>query len=189
MILRLQCANERGLTNNMNDSQIVWQGKSWSLRINPQTFANGVVVERAFIGHPGAVVLVPLVETAHGYEILILRQYRHALRQTILELPAGTRGWDEDWLICAQRELQEETGFRAARFEPLGQFWPAPGVSNELMSLYLARDLTPDPLPQDIDEEIEVVSIPLAELVEMAQNGRLQDAKSVVGILRTAAVL
>ncbi len=173
----------------MNETQIVWQGKSWNLRLEPYTLANGVMVEKAFIDHPGAVVLVPLVETDNGYEILMLRQYRHALRQTILELPAGTRGWDEDWLLCAQRELQEETGFRAAKLESLGEFWPAPGVSNELMALYLARDLTPDPLPQDIDEEIEVVSLPLPELVAMAQNGRLQDAKSVVGILRAAAVL
>ncbi len=173
----------------MNESNIVWHGKSWNLRLEPYTLANGVVVEKAFIDHPGAVVLVPLVETASGYEILMLRQYRHALRQIILELPAGTRGWDEEWLSCAQRELQEETGFRAATLEPLGEFWPAPGVSNELMSLYLARDLMPDPLPQDIDEEIEVVSMSLSELMEMAQNGRLQDAKSVVGILRTAAVL
>ena len=173
----------------MSESQIVWQGKSWGLRVETQLFTGGAVVERAFIDHPGAVVLVPLVETDSGYEILMLRQYRHALRQTILELPAGTRGWDEDWLLCAQRELQEETGFRAARLESLGEFWPAPGVSNELMALYLARDLSPDPLPQDIDEEIEVVSLPLNELVTMAHNGRLQDAKSVVGILRTATVV
>jgi ADP-ribose pyrophosphatase len=142
--------------------------------------------ERAFIEHPGAVVLVPLQVGADGPELLMLRQYRRALDETILELPAGTRGWDEDWLGCAQRELREETDHRAAHFKLLGEFWPTPGLSNELMRLYLATGLQLDPLPQDEDEEIEVVAMPLAELVEMAGNGRIRDAKSIIGILRAA---
>jgi ADP-ribose pyrophosphatase len=116
----------------------------------------------------------------------MLRQYRHVLNETILELPAGTRGWDEDWLACAQRELREETGHRAEKFTPLGQLWPAPGISDELMQLYLVENLSSAPLPGDEDEQIELTPMPLADLVEMAWNGRLQDAKSVVGILRTA---
>ena len=104
-------------------------------------------------------------------------------------MPAGTRGWDEDWLVCAQRELREETGHRAETFTPLGQLWPAPGISDELMQLYLAETLSLAPLPGDEDEAIELTPMPLAELVEMAWNGRLQDAKSVVGILRTAHFL
>jgi ADP-ribose pyrophosphatase len=119
----------------------------------------------------------------------MLRQFRHALDETILELPAGTRGWDEDWLVCAQRELREETGHRAKNFIPLGEIWPTPGLSNELMRLYLAVELQPDPLPQDADEEIEVVVIPLLELVKMAGDGRIRDAKSIIGILRAAQQL
>ncbi len=145
--------------------------------------------ETAFIEHPGAVVLVPL-HYPHGKpEILMLRQYRAALDETILELPAGTRGWNEAWLDCAQRELREETGYRAATIAELNEFWPTPGMSNELMVLYLATELQPDPLPQDEDEVIEVVSVPLDELVMMAQDGRLRDAKSYIGILRTLEYL
>lgn len=173
---------------NSENSYVAWQGKSWRLRVEQDT-VNGRAVERAFIDHPGAVVLVPLRYRAEEPEVLMLRQYRPALRQTILELPAGTRGWDEAWLACAQRELREETGFRAADFAPLGKVWPAPGVSNELMAVYLATGLTADPLPQDADEVIEVAPTPLRILVQMAQDGRLQDAKSVVGILRTAVHL
>ena len=103
-----------------------------------------------------------------------------------MELPAGTRGWDEDWLLCAQRELQEETGYRADTLTPLGEIWPAPGSSNELMKLYLATGLHADPLPADADEEIVVQPMLLAELVQMAQNGRIRDAKSVVGLWRAA---
>ncbi|MCI0394454.1 MAG: NUDIX hydrolase [Chloroflexi bacterium] len=166
------------------NSRVVWQGKSWRLRVDTVALPDGVI-ERGVVEHPGSVVLVPLLEE----QILMLRQYRPALEQTILELPAGTRGWDEAWLVCAQRELQEETGYRAGDFLPLGDVWPAPGMTDELMAFYLARDLSPAPLPADADEIIELQPMPLPELVTMALDGRLQDAKSVVGILRTAAHL
>lgn len=170
-------------------SDIIWQGTSWRFRVAELEAPNGERVTKGVIEHPGAVVLVPLREGDSGPEVLMLRQYRLALGRTILELPAGTRGWDEDWLICAQRELREETGFRAAAFHFLGEFWPLPGISNELMRLYLATDLQADPLPGDLDEEIELAPMPLAELVGMAQDGRLHDAKSMIGVWQTAVFL
>lgn len=171
-------------------SEPLWQQEnSWRLRLDTLLLPNGRSVQKAAVEHPGAVVLVPLRTSANGLEILMLRQYRHALSQTILELPAGTRGWDEDWLACAQRELREETGHRAEKFTDLGQIWPAPGISDELMQLYLAENLSPAPLPGDEDEQIELVPMLLEELVELCWNGRLQDAKSIVGILRTARYL
>ena len=167
--------------------ELLWQQEdSWRLRQDTLQLANGRTLQKAAVEHPGAVVLVPLQQTANGPQILMLHQYRHVLGQTILELPAGTRGWDEDWLLCAQRELREETGHRAETFTPLGQLWPAPGISDELMQLYLAENLSPAPLPGDDDELIEIVPMFLDELVEMCWNGRLQDAKSIIGILRTA---
>lgn len=168
-------------------SEPLWQQEdSWRLRLDTLQLANGRSLQKAAVEHPGAVVLIPLQQTASGPQILMLHQYRHVLDQTILELPAGTRGWQEDWLVCAQRELREETGHRAEKFTPLGQLWPAPGISDELMQLYLAEELSPDPLPGDVDEQIELTLMSLAELVEMCWNGRLQDAKSIIGILRTA---
>lgn len=119
----------------------------------------------------------------------MLRQYRLALDQTILELPAGTREPDEAWLNCAQRELREETGYRAQQFDSLGHCWPTPGLSNEEMHIFLARGLQPDPLPADSDEQIELEAYKLEELIHMAIDGELQDAKSVIGILRTALFL
>ncbi|MCB8945502.1 MAG: NUDIX hydrolase, partial [Ardenticatenaceae bacterium] len=159
---------------------------SWRLRVDEVRLPDGATMERGVVEHPGAVVLMPLVAGEAGYQIVMLRQYRAAIGATILELPAGTRGWGEDWLVCAQRELREETGYRADSFMSLGQIWPAPGGSDELMTLYVATGLTPDPLPMDVDEEIEVVAMALDEVVAMALDGRLQDGKSVVGILRTA---
>lgn len=171
-------------------STIAWQkAGSWRLRVETAVLPDNTIQQRAFIEHPGAVVLVPLQDGINGPELLMLRQYRHALDETILELPAGTRGWGEEWLICAQRELREETGYRAESFTLLGEIWPTPGLSNELMRIYLASDLQPDPLPQDVDEEIVVAAMTLAELVAMAGDGRIRDAKSIIGILRAAQQL
>ena len=146
-------------------------------------------MERGAIRHPGAVVLVPVLSMGDDPELLMLRQYRHVLDETIIELPAGTCGWDEEWLLCAQRELREETGYRAETFTKLGQIWPAPGLSDELMMLYLATELTPDPLPADADEQIEVQPFRLSALVQMINDGRIQDAKTMIGVWKTAVNL
>lgn len=172
-----------------DDARIIWHGRSWRLRVEPYALPDGSVIERGFVEHPGSVVLIPINNTPTGPVVLMLHQYRAALQKTILELPAGTREWDEDWLACAQRELQEETGYRADSFTPLGEVWPAPGVSNECMKLYLATGLHADPLPADVDEEIVVQPMPLSELLQMAQDGRMHDAKSIVGLWRAAAVI
>lgn len=167
-------------------SQIAWEGK-WRLRVDTFRLPSGETFERGLIEHPGAVVLLPLqAQPGSDYKVLMLRQYRPALKRAILELPAGTREPDETWLTCAQRELREETGFRATSFVPLGEIWPAPGISDERMALFIADGLTADPLPMDIDEEIAVEWWPLADLVGMALDGRLEDGKSVVGVLRAA---
>lgn len=168
------------------DSRVEWAGPSWRLRVREVTRPDGSQAEQGFLEHPGAVVLVPM---RGEREVLMLRQYRETIGQTILELPAGTRGWDESWLACAQRELREETGYRATTFTPLGQMWPAPGYSTEVLALYLATGLSLAPLSADFDELIELQPLPLAELVEMARDGRLQDAKSVAAIVRAATYL
>jgi ADP-ribose pyrophosphatase len=170
-------------------SEIVWQSRSWYLRVDRLRLADGTAVNRGTVVHPGSVVLVPVRPSANGLEVLMLRQYRLSLDMHILELPAGTREWDEAWLACAQRELREETGYRAETFTHLGTVWPAPGITDEQMYIYLVQTLSPDPLPGDADEMIELTTMPLPVLIEMAQDGRLQDAKSVVGILRAAVHL
>jgi ADP-ribose pyrophosphatase len=170
---------------DLQQSRIVWEGK-WRVRVDTFRLADGRLYERGVIDHPGAVVIVPILPGDDGPRVLMLRQYRPALDRTILELPAGTREADEPWLVCAQRELREETGHRAATFTPLGEVWAAPGLTNERMAVFLAEGLSGDPLPMDADEEIAVEPWPLAELAAMAIDGRLDDAKSVVGILRAA---
>jgi ADP-ribose pyrophosphatase len=169
--------------------ETIWEGSSWQFQVESVALPKNATMERGKIRHPGAVVLVPVLQTKPTPQILMIRQYRHVLKETILELPAGTRGWDEAWLDCAQRELQEETGHRADEFTELGDIWPAPGVSDELMRLYLAMGLHPDPLPADADEEIEVVPMSLDDCLTLVKNGRIRDAKTIIGVWKTAVFL
>jgi ADP-ribose pyrophosphatase len=166
--------------------QIVWEGPSWRLRVRRLARPDGGAEEKGIVEHPGGVVLVPLLPDR---QVLMLRQYRASLQGQILELPAGTRGWQEAWLACAQRELREETGYRAASLTPLCDCWPAPGYSDEVLRIYLATGLEADPLPGDFDEQIVLEKAPLGELLAMARDGRLRDAKSIAGLLRAAAHL
>lgn len=175
--------------NDAGGGRIVWTaGHSWRLRVETVPGPEGGTEERGYVVHPGSVVLAPVVGSGpDGPQLLVLRQQRRALGEHLLELPAGTRGWDEPWLDCAQRELREETGYRAARFLSLGQITPAPGYSGERMALYLATGLTHDPLPADFDELFEVETMALAQLAAMAIDGSLHDAKSIITVLRAAA--
>lgn len=165
-------------------SRVQWAGATWRLRVYEVAQRDGSVIEKGFIEHPGAVAILPLLATG---EVLMLRQVRASLQEEILELPAGTRQWQEAWLDCAQRELREETGYRAETFIELGDVWPAPGYSDEVLRFFVAQNLSYDPLLPDADEQISVAPMPLDQLVEMATHGQLRDAKSVVGVLRLAA--
>lgn len=165
--------------------QVVWRGRSWGIVVEQVMLPDGSTIERGMVEHPGSVVIVPLL----GDEVVLIRQFRPNLNQTILELPAGTKDPNETPLQCAQRELREETGYRAENFVDLGTFWPAPGVSNEAMTIFLATDLTHDPLPMDVDEQIENAPMLLAEAIEQAQSGAFQDMKTAYGLLHASNFL
>ncbi|MCP5098461.1 MAG: NUDIX hydrolase [Chloroflexi bacterium] len=171
------------------DKKLVWAGSSWQLYEEIIELDDGSTMARGQIDHPGAVVLVPLLSTGDDPQVVMIHQFRHALGESILELPAGTRGQTEDWLLCAQRELQEETGYRADTLQELSQLWPTPGLSNERMIIYLATGLHADPLPADADEQIEVKIYPLAALLTMIKDGRILDAKTIIGLWQTAVSL
>ncbi len=162
-----------------NAKNILYDGK-WQFRVDDITLDNGHQMELAIVDHPGAVVIVPM----QGDSVLMLEQFRPVMGKTILELPAGTLDPGEKLLVAAQRELREETGYQAGELVLLSQVLPAPGMSNEQLSIFLAMNLSWAPLPQDEDEQIVVKPMPLTELVEDALLGRLEDAKSVVGILQ-----
>jgi ADP-ribose pyrophosphatase len=133
---------------------------------------------------------VAIVALDEADRVLLVRQFRLAAGETLLEIPAGTLDVDpgdgsvEDPERAAPRELEEETGQRAASWRKLATFWTAPGFATEAMHLYLARDLAKvrDVLGEDEDERLELVRLPWREAVEQAETGQIRDAKSLVGL-------
>ena len=102
---------------------------------------------------------------------------------SVIEVPAGKLDGDEDPLEGAQRELREETGFRAGSYQRLGSFYPAPAWSTEFVYLYLATELIPGPTQLEADEAIELLRVPLAEAIEMIQSGAITDGKTMAALL------
>lgn len=158
----------------------VFSGKLINLRVDTVSLANDRVARREIVEHPGAVALVPV---DHEGGILLVRQYRKPAERPLLEIPAGTLRRGEDPLVAAQRELREEIGFAAGKLERLTGFYPSPGFCTEYIHVYVASDLTPSTLPADDDESLEVVRVALDEAVAMVLQGKIEDAKTIVGLL------
>jgi ADP-ribose pyrophosphatase len=162
------------------DSRWAYRGRIVNLRLD--TYQLGEVAKIAeIIHHPGAVVVVPIDENGR---ILLVRQWRRAAREIMLELPAGTLEANEPPLLSAKRELQEETGFAAKTMTPLGGFFSAPGFCDEYLHLFAAEGLYSSPLPQDDDEGIDLIAMPLTRVIRMIQENEIHDAKTIAGIFK-----
>jgi 8-oxo-dGTP pyrophosphatase MutT (NUDIX family) len=133
------------------------------------------------VHHPGAAAIVPL--HADG-TVSLLHQFRYALGREIWEIPAGTLEEGEPFLECASRELEEETGYRAAHWSELATFYPSPGFCDEELRVFLAEDLSEGSGATEPDEHLETARIPLTEALGWIEAGRIVDAKSIVGLLR-----
>jgi len=141
---------------------------------------NGRETTREVAGYPNSVGIVAL----DGDEnVILVRQYRHAVGKTLLEIPAGGIEDGEDPRRSALRELEEETGYTAASMEQIGGAYAAPGYSTEFFYLYLATEISPGPSRNDEDEAIEVVPVPLKDIPQLIRSGELCDGKSIIGLL------
>jgi ADP-ribose pyrophosphatase len=156
------------------------QGRVFRMVRENVTLDNGVSTDLDYIEHPGAAAIVPLI--APG-EVLLVRQYRHALKQYIWEVPAGTLDPGEPVLGCARRELIEETGYAAEVWHHLGEITPVPGYSDERIHLFLASELSAARQELDADEVLAVHRMPLAQALDMIARGEIQDAKSICALL------
>ena len=141
---------------------------------------NGREVDMDLVHHPGAAAVVPFLDARR---VLLIRQHRHATGGSLLEIPAGKLDPGESPEDCALRELEEETGYRAGRLEPLTSIWTSPGFCDEVIHLFAARDLEPSEQRLEPDEILELVPTPLATAIEQIRRGELRDAKSVVALL------
>lgn len=157
-------------------SEVVYQGPAFDVRHDRLEIAPGQEIVRSVVVHPGAVVIVP--KTASG-KLLLINQYRHPVGATVLEFPAGTLEAGEKPLTAAKREIREETGYAANRWQEMGILYPTPGFCDEVQYLFVAEDLTHSPAKGDEDEVIEVVELTSAEVEKRIDAGELIDAKSI----------
>ncbi|MGC8634115.1 MAG: NUDIX hydrolase [Candidatus Limnocylindrales bacterium] len=179
--------DDRWLRETAVGEHVIYRGRYLSFRVVRVRNSAGHEHDRELVDHPGAVAILPV----DGNDILLVRQWRHATGGPLLEIPAGTLDRLPDGTVeppdaCAARELAEETGLEAARWQQLGAFWTAPGFTNEYMHLYLAQGLSPtrgDERP-DPDERLELVRLPWREALAAAEAGEIHDAKTLVGLFR-----
>ena len=141
---------------------------------------DGQAASVSYVVHPGSVAILPLLDDSH---LCLIRSRRLTVGLTLIEVPAGTREPGEPPLATAQRELEEETGYRAANWEELVQFYASPGILSERMYVYLARDLTPGPPRREANEEIENLVLSLNEALDMLDRGEIVDGKTIIALV------
>jgi ADP-ribose pyrophosphatase len=161
-------------------SEIIYEGKAFGVRRDELIEPTGVRTIREVVTHPGSVVVLPVLPDGR---IVLVRQYRHATRQYLWELVAGRMEHGETPQKGAQRELIEETGYRARKFSVFLDVFPTPGFLEERMYILLAEGVTAGEAAPEEDEKIVVAAYTRKELEQMMRRGELKDAKSIAGLL------
>ena len=168
----------------INKHHRILKGRVFEITQENVTLPNGHTTDFEIIRHPGASAIIAMT---HSDEILMLKQYRHAVGGYLWEIPAGTLNLNEAPLTCAQRELEEETGYTAAKWMLLNEIVPVPGYSDERIFIYLATELSFNRQNLDQDEVLEVHSLKMSKVWSMIAAGELKDAKTLAAIMLAAA--
>ena len=161
-------------------SRTLYKGRVFAVRRDRVVEPGGMRATRDIVVHSGSVVVLPVFEDGR---VLLIRQYRHAVGESLWELVAGRREPEESASAAARRELREETGYTARRIQRILDMFPTPGFVSERMSLYLAEGLAKGEAHPEPDEQILPRAVPLTQVDAMIRNGRLRDAKSLAGLL------
>lgn len=167
-------------------SERIYEGKIVNLRKDKVSVRDNKTSYREIVEHPGGVGIAAVTESGG---ILMVKQFRKAAEAVVLEIPAGTREPGEDPMITGMRELREETGYTAERFEYLTSFYSSIGYSTEMIYLYMAQGLTPGETEFDDNEAIDLFEFPIADLKQMIDDGEIIDGKTITAILLAAAKL
>jgi ADP-ribose pyrophosphatase len=161
-------------------SQTVVTGGMLTVKRDQVRLPNGNTSQREYVIHPGAVVVVPIFPNGN---VVLERQFRYPLNRVLIELPAGKIDEHEDILITGQRELLEETGYTASSWVKLGLQHPCIGYSNEVIHMYMARELSAGKHQRDEDELLEVFEVSFEDCLTMIQNGEITDGKTIIALL------
>jgi ADP-ribose pyrophosphatase len=166
----------------------VYSGKVVSIDLDAVEFPDGSVGELEIFRHPGASAIVPFLSDPDGEDpqILLIRQYRYAADGYLLEIPAGRLEGDESPETCAVRELREETGCSAERYERLTTFFPTPGFCDEKIHIFMATGLQQGATSHEADEFVEPEPVALSEALAMIERGEIRDGKTIVGLMFAA---
>lgn len=174
------------MSEKILQSKYRYRGRVVNLRLDQVRLSTQHIVTREIIEHRGAVVIVAL-DTRQ--RVLLVHQYRAGAGCALWEIPAGTLEAGEEPARCAARELEEETGYRAAQWRALGYFYSSPGILTEKMYLFLARQLTRGDARPEADERIHAQFVSLARALHMIERGAIVDAKTMVGLLRVSRLI
>jgi 8-oxo-dGTP pyrophosphatase MutT (NUDIX family) len=166
---------------NVNQTEIAFRGRVITVQVEQVLLPNGETARYEIVYHPGGAAIVAVDSLQR---VCLLRQFRPAAKGWIWELPAGRLEPGEPPAATARRELVEEAGCEAARWDDLGSILSSPGVFAETIHLYLARDLQPVPSQHERHEVIEVHWVPLQDAVRQALSGEINDGKTIIGLLR-----
>lgn len=164
----------------------IYQGKILNLRVDVAGLPNGKEAPREFVEHNGGVTVAALTDDA---KLIFVRQFRYPYMEEVLELPAGKLEKGEDPLEAGKRELREEAGVTAEQYINLGEFYPSPGYTNEIIYLYGARNLTQVEQELDEDEFLNVEYISLDKAVDMVLSNEIKDGKTQAAVLKLAALI
>lgn len=174
------------LTEKTVERNTLFQGAIINVRKDKAELVNGRIVSREVVEHPGGVAILPLYDDG---TVSIVRQFRYPFQQVVAELPAGKLELGEDHRLAALRELEEEVGVKAGRLIYLGGLYVSPGISTEVLHMYLAQELEAVGCHPDEDEFLEVERVSFQSLVEQVMRGELMDAKTVALVLKTKEYL
>lgn len=179
-------ASDDGLREHPVASATLHRGKFLTLKQDIVRLPDGKQAGREYVLHPGAVMMIPLFDDG---TVLMERQFRYPIGEVMLEFPAGKLDPEEGAQRCGERELIEETGYRAARWDYLTRIHPVISYSTEFIDLFLARDLTEGAAELDDGEFLETFIVPAGQVIDWVRQGRITDVKTIIGAFWVEKVL